>query len=265
MIYFKEKELEYKNSLEDKSVYVLSDFDNTLTSDSSKTSWDVLFENDLVSGELKEKISNISRYYSPMEVDPSMDLAVKNKYMIEWYSKVLNLISEYKISEEVLMHSLDGMMIWREGAKTFLNNMCDRNIPVVIISAGIGNFIEKFIEREGCLFKNIFIESNFLDIQNGVVTGIKGSVLHPLNKNEDSLPTSIKNLIGLRNNIILLGDLVADINMASLERREEALKIGFLDRNVSENLELYKRLFDVVGTNNTSITDISEYVRVLRR
>ena len=39
--------------------------------------------------------------------------------------------------------------------------MYNRNIPVIIISAGIGNFIEKFLIDNNCYFDNIYLISNY--------------------------------------------------------------------------------------------------------
>ena len=50
--------------------------------------------------------------------------------------------------------------------------------------------------------------------------------------------------------------------MAKENDRENALKIGFLDTNEKENLEVYKQNFDVVCTNNTSFTELLKELKL---
>ena len=53
--------------------------------------------------------------------------------------------------------------------------------------------------------------------------------------------------------------------MVSDEKREAAFKIGFLEENVLENTDIFKKSFDVVCTDNTSYSDLFERVKILRR
>ena len=83
-------------------------------------------------------------------------------------------------------------MAFREGAKEFLKSMNDRNIPIIVISAGVGNIIQQFLINNDCNFPNIYICSNFLEYENGIIQGVRdNNLIHPLNKNEISLPANI--------------------------------------------------------------------------
>lgn len=77
-----------------------------------------------------------------------------------------------------------------------------------------------------------------------------------MNKNEVFLPDKLKNILKERPNTILLGDQISDVLMAPEEVRNDALKIGFLDEKIEENLIYYRDNFDIVGTDNTSYTEI---------
>ena len=156
-------------------------------------------------------------------------------------------------------------MSFRDGAREFLKNMKDRNIPVIIISAGIGNFIEQFLIKNNCNFDNIYIVSNFLKFENGIATGVSDNVIHSLNKNEVSLPNNIKEIIENRKNIILLGDSTSDIRMAREEARNQALKIGFLEEKVEENKTYYQEQFDVVCTGNTTYNELFQKLPILKK
>jgi 5'-nucleotidase len=81
-----------------------------------------------------------------------------------------------------------------------------------------------------------------------------------MNKNEtviQALP--FFEIIKDRKNILLLGDSLGDIGMAEGFNYENLINIGFLNENVEDNLEPYKRNYDVVILNDSSL----EYVNGL--
>ena len=61
-----------------------------------------------------------------------------------------------------------------EHTKEFLRKMNEMNIPVIIISAGIGNVIEEFLKLENDYYDNIKIISNFIVFENGEFKEIAG-------------------------------------------------------------------------------------------
>jgi 5'-nucleotidase len=177
------------------------------------------------------------------------------------------LFIKYQISEEVISTAAKDLNImkFRAGGRAFLENMKNRNIPVIIISAGIGNFIEQFFEVNDCKFENIFIVSNFVKFENGIAVGISDNVIHSLNKNEVALTNEIKEKLGDRKNIILMGDCLGDVKMAREEVRTEALKIGFVEENIEESKPYFKTEFDVVCTNNTGFDELSKELEILNK
>jgi len=187
--------------------------------------------------------------------------------MIEWWNKHIGLFIKYRLKESVINEAARNLrvMAFRDGAKEFLENMRDRNIPIIIISAGIGNFIEQFLIKNNCNFDNIYIVSNFIKFEDGIAVGVCENVIHSLNKNEVALPNNIKEIIKHRPNIILLGDSVSDVKMAKEEDRESALKIGFLEEKIEENKSFFENSFDVICTDNTTYTELFDKVKILKR
>ena len=55
-----------------------------------------------------------------------------------------------------------GNIVLRDGFKDFLYGLYMQNIPVVILSAGIGNVILETLKLYNCLYDNIYIVSNFI-------------------------------------------------------------------------------------------------------
>lgn len=267
MIIIKNGTLERVKDWTDDSIYVLTDFDRTITVGNSESSWSILSKSNVVPKEYIEERQELFDYYRPIEIDETLDYDTKSKLMTEWWNKHIGLFVKYRLSEEVINNAAQNLrvMSFRDGAREFLKNMKDRNIPVIIISAGIGNFIEQFLIKNNCNFDNIYIVSNFLKFENGIATGVSDNVIHSLNKNEVSLPNNIKELIENRKNIILLGDSTSDIRMAREEARNQALKIGFLEEKVEENKAYYQEQFDVVCTDNTTYNELFQKLPILKK
>lgn len=251
----------------DSSIHVVTDFDRTLTIGESESSWGILSTGDFVSPEYIEDRNRLYKKYRPIEIDETMDWEKKNKYMIEWWNKHISLFIKYKLKEEVIKNAIKDVKImrFRDGAIEMLKSFYKRNIPVIIISAGIGNFIELFLKLHGCYFDNIFIMANFIKFEEGIAVGIEDMVIHSLNKNEVSLPDKILDKLKNRNNIILMGDNSSDINMISEEKRKEALKIGFLEENVLENKSLYEKIYDVVCMDKTNFKELNKVIPLLMK
>lgn len=255
------------NEWNDNSIHILTDFDRTITVGNSDSSWSILSKSNLVPKEYVAERQELFSYYRPFEIDESLDYETKNRLMSEWWNNHIGLFIKYQLSESVINEAARNLrvMAFRDGAKEFLESMKKRNIPVIIISAGIGNFIEQFLIKNECNFDNIYIVSNFIKFENGIAVGVCDNVIHSLNKNEVSLPNNIKEIIQNRPNIILLGDSISDIKMAKEEDRKNALKIGFLEEKVDENMKYFEEQFDIVCTGNTDYNELFDSVHILRK
>ena len=266
MIFIKEGTLKKINNWNDNSIHIVTDFDRTLTTGNSESSWGILSKSGLVTKEYMDERQKLYDYYRPIEIDEEMDYETKNRLMTEWWNKHIGLLIKYKMSEEIINKAANDIRVmeFRKGAKEFLKNMKERDIPVIIISAGIGNFVKQFLIKNQCDYDNIFIVSNFIKFENGIASGIIGNVTHSLNKNEVSLPSNVSKLIENRPNIILLGDNVSDVRMAKDEGRNKALKIGFLEEKVEENKKHFEDNFDIVCTDNTGFDELSNKISILK-
>lgn len=262
MIISKENLKEKLKKYNDETIYIVTDFDRTITKGTSTSSWSILSNNPNVPKEYVEKRQAYYDYYRPIETNELLDYEEKNKLMIEWWTKHINLFVEYKFKKNIIDNAINkkNIMEFRKGAKELLESLYKRKIPVIIISAGIGNFIEQFLEKNNCNFDNIYIISNFLKFDNGVAIGMRENIIHSLNKNEVNLPKNIKEKIKLRKNVILLGDNISDIKMINKEKRKEAFKIGFLEENIDENIDKYKENFDLICVNNKDFFELNDYL-----
>ena len=69
-------------------------------------------------------------------------------------------------------------------------------------------------------------------------------------------------LLENRENILLLGDGLADLKMVSKEKIENTITIGFLDEKIEENLEYFNKEFDIVVTNQGSLDDVNNILKI---
>lgn len=265
MINYDKKVLDKIKDWNKDNVYVLTDFDRTLTAGDSESSWGVLATSGSMLQEYNEERTKLYQKYRPIEIDETIDFETKNKLMIEWWEQHINLLIKYKLTEDVIKKATTSIdvMKFRDGAIDLLGNLYKNDIPVIIMSAGIGNFIEQFLLENNCYFSNIYIISNFIKFENGYAVGICEDIIHSLNKREDLLPDKIKEKIKDRKNVILLGDQLADITMISEENRNNALKIGFCEENVKDNLKYFERDFDVVCTDKVSFRELDKEFKIL--
>lgn len=238
-----------KNSLPIKyldDIYVVADFDRTITNGNSKTSWSILANSDLVPKIYKQERQALYDYYRPIEISDTIDINTKMKKMKEWYEKHINLFIKYQISEEIFEKAANDLRImeFRHGAKKFIEFLYRNDIPLIIISAGVGNFIETFFRYNNCYYDNVYISSNKIIFKDNIAFGVEENIIHSLNKNEVSLPEDISKKINDRNSVILLGDQVSDLNMIDDSRHKSVIKIGFQTNNCK--LENLTSCFDIV-------------------
>lgn len=244
--------------------YILTDFDGTITKDSTGSSWASIFKNPNVTSDFVEECIRIYNYYHKFEIDENITVEEKIKIMNQWYKKNIETLTKFQITEEMINYSSNNnkIMSFREGAEKFLLDMNIKGIPVIIVSAGVGNIIQEFLINSKCNYPNIYICSNFLEYEDGKIKGIReNNLIHPLNKNEVSLPQHILEKIDNRNNVILLGNSIQDIKMANTNKN--VYSIGFLDEKVEERLEEFKKYYDIICTDNTSFNKLRNKLKIL--
>ena len=242
------------------NIYVVADFDRTITNGNSKTSWSILANSDLVPKSYVSERQKLYDYYRPIEISDKLDFDYKLVMMKEWYQKHIELFVKYKISKKIFDEAATNLRImeFRPYAKEFIKFLYENHIPLVIISAGIGNFIEAFLKNNDCYFDNIYISSNMITFKDGVATGVDSNIVHSLNKNEVYLHDKILNKIKNRDNVLLLGDQVSDLNMVNKNEHDFVISVGF---STSDSLkEIMTSNFDIVCEELDNYDDIKKLV-----
>lgn len=238
--------------------YVVADFDRTITNGNSKTSWSILASSELVPKCYVEEREKLFNQYRPIELDETMEFSKRSSLVKEWFFKHIQLFIKYRISEEVFEKASCDLRImeFRKGARNFLEFLHQKNIPVVIISAGIGNFIESFLKANHAYYDNIYISSNMIIFNDGVASGVGENIIHSLNKNEVDLPDEIKEKLAFRDKVILLGDQISDLMMVDEKKHEDVLKIGFYSSRSEVDINQFTDKFDIVCLDNDDYCDL---------
>ncbi|KAF6095914.1 5'-nucleotidase, cytosolic IIIB [Phyllostomus discolor] len=153
---------------------VISDFDMTLSRfacDGKRcpSSYNTLDNSSIVSEECRKELNALNRYYYPIEIDPHQTIQEKLPHMVEWWTKVHNLLCQQKIQKcQIAQVVRESNAMLREGYKTFFNTLYQNDIPLCILSAGIGDVLEEIIRQMKVLHPNIHIVSNYMDFDEDV-------------------------------------------------------------------------------------------------
>ncbi|MBQ8425517.1 MAG: haloacid dehalogenase-like hydrolase [Clostridia bacterium] len=244
---FFNRDIDFLPFKEKSNVYIVADFDKTITKGLSNSSWSVFALSGRLPISYSEERKNLFNYYRPIEIDEEFDPEKKMILMQEWTVKLLELFKKYNVSEEDFNDIINTTkeLELRDGVFEFLEFLNLHNIPLIIISAGVGNVIEKFLMRNNCLFDNIYIASNFIEFKDGKFDKIRDGLIHSLNKNEVVFPNDILDKINARNNVVLIGDQTTDINMVS-DFNKNVLSIGlFIDEKIT-TIDALNKTFDIV-------------------
>lgn len=108
----------------------------------------------------------------------------------------------------------------------------------------------------------MLIISNFIVFdEDGNMKKFDNDMIHSLNKNiKGKIPHEFEEKIRKRTQRLVLGDLIEDKNMVDVKEGKEIISVGFLNKNIAENLKIYKEKFDIVLTNEDANFDVVEKI-----
>ncbi len=256
-------------------LHILTDFDRTLTTafvngKSTPSLISILRDGNYLTPDYAQKASELYAKYYPIEIDPKISLEEKKEVMQEWWTTHFDLLVKSGLNKKDLKKAVEsGKVRFREGFADFINFLRAHNIPLVIISSsGLGgDAISLYLEKEGKLYDNVHIISNSLEWDEaGNLIAIKQPIIHTLNKDETLIQNfPVFGAIKDRKNVLLLGDSLDDIGMIQGFDYENLIKIGFLNEKIEENLEYYKRNYDVIILGDSSLGYINGLLREMIR
>ena len=258
MIYFGEAVKEKLKNIVEDNYYIITDFDRTLTAGDTISTWGALSESGMMPTRYAEDRQALYDKYRAYEIDLTLDEKTKCAYMLEWWEKHRALFFEYGVPKNIFeqVGCNNSLFRYRKGVKKFLALMNSKDIPVLIFSAGVGDIISSSMHNNGILFENVQIVSNFMQYDECTVSGVEGTVIHSLNKNEESIGADFAEKIVGKSYVFVFGDGIDDVRMIPKHKENRSIKIGFCETNEKESLQKYKEVFDIVCTNNTSFEEL---------
>jgi len=252
-------------------LHVLSDFDRTLTTafvngKKIPAFITILRDEGYLSEEYRKQAHALADYYRPFEDDLTYPLDKKKEKMHEWWSKHFELLIKSGLSKKDITKAIEsGRIQLRKGISELLKSLNNKKVPLVIISSsGLGNSIPMYLKKQGELYGNIHIITNLYEWgEDGKAIGVKEPFIHCMNKDETTIQDHPEAYLAIkeRKNVILLGDSLGDLGMITGFDYENLIKIGFLNDKVEENLEEYKKSFDIVITNDSSMDYVNELIK----
>lgn len=247
-------------------LHVISDWDSTLTKEYVDgvrvgSSFAKIRNGKYISEDYVEKAHAFHKEYYPIEIDPNISMSVKCEKMLEWWKKHLDLLVSSGMNKDVIIDIIKNKKTHpRQGFFEFLDILNKHDVPLLIFSAGLGDFIKEFLISENKLTNNIHIISNLFKFDNeGKVLGYENTIIHTFNKNEvqiENFPYHDK--IHERSNVILLGDSIGDLGMVAGVKHDCVIKIGLLNDNVDELLDSYEKIFDMIILNDVSLDSVND-------
>ena len=304
-IYYSNKELFEKKlkefalsySRNKKSVAVITDFDYTITTPIDyktglqyKSSY-YLYDEDMIGGDQKkfnEKRQALADIYSKYEFNSLYDFKFRNEKMKEWYTKNIYLY----FNEKFTLDSIDKMtnkcknnILFRKNAKEYMELLISMDIPIIIESGGITQFIIAILKTIFPNIQQLINEKKIMIVSNSFTfdektkgcNGLEHEVIYCFNKDE-FLGNVINKEFPELKNVFVMGDNLGDadcVNNINVSK-ENVIGFGFVnlpidvlnDENKKEDKEKkideYKKTFDVALVGNCDYEPIIEILKKIK-
>jgi len=213
-----------------------------------------------------EKAHALFNKYYLIEINPNISLKEKKKAMREWWTIHFELLIRSGLNKKDLKKvAMSEKIRLREGVLEFIDFLHYHKIPLIIMSSsGLGgDAISIYFKKKSRLYNNIYIVSNSFEWgENGNAISVKKPIIHGMNKDETMIQNfPIFKIIKNRKNVLLLGDSLGDVGMIKGFDYDNLIKIGFLNDNIEDNIEYYKKSYDVIILNDSSMDYVNKLLQ----
>lgn len=279
------------------SVAIVTDFDYTITTPIDyktgkeyKSSY-YLYDEDMIGGDQKkfsEKRQALADIYSKYEFSTAYDLKTRMEKMKEWYEKNLYLY----FNEKFTLDSIDEMVkkcknniLFRKHAKEYMELLISMEIPIIIESGGITQFINGILKTIFPNMDQLIKEKKIMVVSNSFTfdektkgcNGVEHEVINCFNK-EDFLGNVVNKEFPELKYVLVLGDNLGDAN--SIRKinvpKENVIGFGFVnlsidvlkDENKKEErqkkINEYKNAYDVALVGDCDYEPIIEILKNIK-
>ena len=260
------------NLLQD--LLVITDFDYTLTKylkadgERSDTAYRILLGSKFVGEEFNKRDEELANHFYPLETSAEISEEERAKICEEWWVQGNQCVLETKVSRDLIPQIVKSSgLLLRKGIDEMFHVMHSNQIPCLVFSAGLDSIINASLKEHKLLTPNVNVISNeMVWDEMGVVADMPGPTITSSNKNYKFLANypQLEMECNPRKFVILLGDSPIDPNMiVGKPNIEVSIKIGFLNLNVSERLERYKELYDVVFTDDIPLHLFNKLLKLI--
>lgn len=266
----------YKSNKE--SIAIVFDFDLTITTKynyetgSEYQSSYYFYDEDVLNGETNyyKRVEELRKIYADYEFNASIDEKVRQEKTKEWYIKALELYQSPKFTLNSLNKMIQArkrIFQFRKFFKDYFDLIINMEIPIIIESGGVGQFIEGALKLiipdldEYIKQKKIVLVSNELifDGKDGGCIGFKKDIIYAFNKAE-SFSKIVEQKFPNLKKIFIFGDHTGDADCISKLKlsKDDVTSFGFLNIRpdyikdeskkdyIVEKIIEYKNSFDVV-------------------
>lgn len=141
------------------------------------SSYGIVARTDLVPEDMRREAWELFAKYHPIEVDPNLTFEEKVPFMVEWYEKSHCCMIEaqppiHKSSIQQMVAESKAFL--RDNAKELLEQLNSAAVPVLVLSAGIGDVVQEVLNHNEVNFSNVKVISNFIEFNaSGHIGGFK--------------------------------------------------------------------------------------------
>ena|SRR3989344_4495341 len=245
-------------------LHIVADFDKTLTharynGEQYHSTIALVRDGNYLSPEYVARSKALFAQYHPVEKDPSIPMPQKVAAMHEWWARHWELMVRSGMSREVIDDIVGRDVLHaRKGLSEMVGMLGVAGVPMLVLSAGMGDIITGFLRRNGLDCSGLTVVSNFFTFDDaGRANGYSEPLIHSFNKDETQVNLDY---LSSRDQVLLLGDSLGDLGMTAKTRHALELRVGFANDAADEGV--FAQHFDLVVMGDGPLDPV---LAVLRR
>ena len=249
----------FRNAYKNNNLLIISDFNRTLTLPGTSTSFSSIAKGNFLRKEYLEKRDELFKEYFPYEIgELGNSLQERQEKVDFWFESHLKLLVDEGLTKSMLREIVKenkNLNEVRENFTDFFNTIQKYQIPLVIVSGGLGDIIDLLLQKYKIPRENFKIISNYF-IWNSEGLAIdynKNHIVNTINKENTDLGLDLGN----ETCIIVLGDSPEDLDILNNLNFKESLSVGFKVK--SQELGT-NNIFDIEFEKEASLAPINEFL-----